>query len=291
MESSDNLLVRIQGKMPQLSKGQKRIASFIIEQYDKAAYITAAKLGEAVGVSESTVVRFAGEMGFDGYPGLQRALQAMIRTQLTAAQRMGVASDRMGSGDILTAVLESDIDNIRATLAQIDREQFQKIVSTLLQAKTIYLLGARSCASLAGFLGFYFNMMFKDVRVVQASTGSEVFEQIYRIESGDVMVGISFPRYSRRTLKAIRYAKDRNATVIGLTDSETSPIAGEADMTLFARSDMASFADSLVAPFSVINALIVAVSMRKKQEISGTFEQLERAWDEYQVYEKFEPEG
>lgn len=291
MEGSENLLVRIQERMPQLSKGQKRIGQFIMDQYDKAAYITAAKLGEAVGVSESTVVRFAGELGFDGYPGLQRALQAMIRTQLTSVQRMGVASDRMGDGDILSSVLESDMENIRLTLSAIDRDDFKKTIDTLLEARTIYILGARSSASLASFLGFYFNMMFRDARVVQAGTGTEVFEQIYRIGQGDVLFGISFPRYSRRTLKALRFAKDRSATVIGLTDSESSPIAGAADIKLLARSDMASFADSLVAPFSVINALIVGVSMCKKQEIFGTFEQLERVWDEYQVYEKFEPEG
>ncbi len=286
MESYANLLSRINGKMPQFSKGQKRIAEFIMNQYDKAAFITAAKLGETVGVSESTVVRFAVELGFEGYPAMQRALQSMIRTQLTAAQRIGVASDRMGSGDILKSVLEWDIDNIRTTLCEIDRSEFEKIIETILGAKNIYIIGVRSSAALAGFLGFYFNLMLDSIRIVQTSTASEVFEQVFRIAEDDVMIAISFPRYSRRTLKAVCYAKDSGATVVGLTDSADSPLALAADMSLIARSDMASFADSLVAPLSVINALIVAISMRKRQEIFGTFEQLERVWDEYQVYEK-----
>lgn len=287
-EHRENLLEKIKSKMPQFSKGQKLIAEFIINQYDKAAFITAARLGETVGVSESTVVRFASELGFEGYPGMQRALQSLIRSQLTAAQRVDVASERMGGSDILTTVLEWDMGNIRATLGEINRDEFEKIIKTILSAKNIYIMGARSSAFLAGFLSFYFNLMFDNVHLIQTSSTSEIFEQLFRIGKDDVIIGISFPRYSSRTLKSLYYAKDRHATVIGLTDTMTSPIAKVSDMCLIARSEMASFADSLVAPLSVINALIVAISMLKKQEILGIFDELERTWDEYQVYEKFD---
>lgn len=287
MEQADNLLSRIDAKMSTFSKGQRRIAQFISEQYDKAAYIAAAKLGKIVGVSESTVVRFASELGYDGYPGMQKELRAMIRTQLTAAQRIGVASDRMGDGDILRLVLDSDMENIRTSLSNIDRDEFTKIADAVVGANHVYIIGVRSSASLASFLSFYLNLISPNVRHVQTSTASELFEQIFRIEEGDVLIAISFPRYSKRTIKAISYAKSRNATVIGITDSQSSPVAQEADMSLIAKSDMASFVDSLVAPLSVINALIVAISMKKKKEVVEAFESLEKIWDEYQVYEKF----
>lgn len=291
MEQPDNLLTKIQEKMDTFSKGQRRIAQFISEQYDKAAYITAAKLGKTVGVSESTVVRFAGELGYDGYPGMQRALRSMIRTRLTAAQRIEVASGRIGGGDVLQKVLDDDIENIRATLAEIDREEFEKITETLVCAQRVYIIGVRSSASLASFLSFYLNLILPNVRHVQTSTASELFEQILRIGEGDVLVAISFPRYSKRTRKAISYAKSRGAAVVGITDSRNSPIAQEADMSLTAKSDMASFADSLAAPLSVINALIASISMKKEKEVVDTFERLEKIWDEYDVYEKFASEG
>ncbi|HIV03124.1 MAG TPA: MurR/RpiR family transcriptional regulator [Candidatus Aphodoplasma excrementigallinarum] len=291
MEQHDNLLNRIRERMDTFSKGQRRIAEFILSQYDKAAYITAAKLGATVGVSESTVVRFASELGYDGYPGMQRELRAMIRTRLTAAQRVGVASDRIAKGDILQSVLEADMENLRASLAEIDKDEFEQIAEAVVNAKTVYIIGVRSSASLAMFLSFYLNLICGNVRHVQTSTASELFEQIFRIGEGDVLIGISFPRYSKRTLKAIHYAKSRNATVISITDSKASPIAQAADMPLIARSDMASFVDSLVAPLSVINALIVAISMKKQSEVVATFEKLEKIWDEYQVYEKFDTEG
>lgn len=290
MENNDNLLTLIQEKMNTFSKGQRRIADFILSQYDKAAYITAAKLGATVGVSESTVVRFASELGYDGYPGMQKALRSVIRTRLTAAQRVGVASDRIARTDILQSVLEADMDNLRTSLSEIDKEEFERIADVIVNAKTIYIIGVRSAASLSGFLSFYLNLICKNVRHVQTSTASELFEQIFRIGEGDVLVGISFPRYSKRTLKAINYAKSRGADVVGITDSNTSPIARAADMSLIARSDMASFVDSLVAPLSVINALIVAISMKKQGEVVETFERLEAIWDEYQVYEKFDSE-
>lgn len=291
MEQSDNILIKIQDKMDGFSKGQRRIAQFISEQYDKAAYITAAKLGQIVGVSESTVVRFASELGYGGYPDMQRALRSMIRTQLTAAQRIEVASDRIGGGDILQKVLDADMENIRTSLSEIDRNEFEKITDALIGAERVYIIGVRSSASLASFLSFYLNLILPNVRHVQTSTASELFEQIFRIGSGDVLIAISFPRYSKRTLKAISYAKSRNATVIGITDSHNSPIAQAADMPLTAKSDMASFVDSLVAPLSVINALIVAISMKKENEVVDTFNGLEKIWDEYDVYEKFGPEG
>ncbi len=290
MKESDNLLLRINDNMDSFSKGQRRIAEFILKQYDKAAYITAAKLGAIVGVSESTVVRFASELGYDGYPGMQKELRAIICTKLTATQRIGVASDRMGTGDILQSVLDADMENIRQSLLQIDRDEFLKIADAIVDAKHIYVLGVRSSASLASFLSFYLNLITPNVRHVQTSTASELFEQIFRIEKGDVLIAISFPRYSTRTLKAIDYAKNRGATVIGITDSVSSPIAQSSDMSLIAKSDMVSFADSLVAPLSVINALVVAISMKKKTEVVESLESLEAIWDEYKVYEKFSSE-
>lgn len=286
-----NLLAELQQKFDTFSKGQKKIANFIIEQYDKAAYFTAAQLGRAVGVSESTVVRFASELGYDGYPGMQKEIRLMIRMQLTAAQRIEVASERMNGTDVLQSVLEADMENIRTSLDEIDREEFEKTVNAIVGADRVYVIGVRSSASLASFLSFYLNLISPNVRHVQTSTASELFEQIFRIEKGDVLVAISFPRYSKRTLKAISYAKSRGAAVVGITDCKSSPIARASDMTLVARSDMASFVDSLVAPLSVINALMVAISMKKEKEVVQTFEKLEKIWDEYQVYEKFEPEG
>ena len=290
MKESDNLLLRINDNMDSFSKGQRRIAEFILKQYDKAAYITAAKLGAIVGVSESTVVRFASELGYDGYPGMQKELRAMICTKLTATQRIGVASDRMGTGDILQSVLDADMENIRQSLLQIDREEFLKIADAIVDAKHIYVLGVRSSASLASFLSFYLNLITPNVRHVQTSTASELFEQIFRIEKGDVLIAISFPRYSTRTLKAIDYAKNRGATVIGITDSVSSPITQAAEMSLIAKSEMVSFADSLVAPLSVRNAPVVAISMKKKTEVVESLESLEAIWDEYKVYEKFSSE-
>lgn len=290
MDKSDNILSRINDNMKTFSKGQKRIAEFIAEQYDKAAYITALKLGKSVGVSESTVVRFARELGYDGYPDMQKALRAIICTQLTAAQRVGVATDRIGENDILKSVLDADMENIRLSLNEIDRVEFAKIADAIVDAKRVYILGVRSSASLASFLSFYLNLISPNVRHVQTSTASELFEQIFRIEKDDVLIAISFPRYSTRTLKAIDYAKNQGATVIGITDSSSSPIAEAADMSLVAKSDMVSFVDSLVAPLSVINALMVAISMKKKSEVVDSFEKLEKIWDEYKVYEKFDTE-
>lgn len=282
----NDLITKIQSELPGFSKGQKQIARFILEHYDKAAFMTASRLGVTVGVSESTVVRFATELGYDGYPHLQRALQEMIRNKLTSVQRREVAGDRMGGRDVLQTVLHADTDMIRVTLDEIDRDAFQGAVDALMGAKRIYILGVRSSSALASFLGFYFNLLFENVTLVHTNSVSEIFEQVLRVGPGDVLFGISFPRYSKRTLSAMKYARDRGARVIALTDSQLSPLARVADHVLLARSDMASFVDSLVAPLSVINALIVAVGMSRRDEIEQTFNKLERIWEEYDVYEK-----
>ena len=282
----NDLITKIQSELPGFSKGQKQIARFILEHYDKAAFMTASRLGVTVGVSESTVVRFATELGYDDYPHLQRALQEMIRNKLTSVQRMEVAGDRMGGRDVLQTVLHADTDMIRVTLDEIDRDAFQGAVDALMGAKRIYILGVRSSSALASFLGFYFNLLFENVTLVHTNSVSEIFEQVLRVGPGDVLFGISFPRYSKRTLSAMKYARDRGARVIALTDSQLSPLARVADHVLLARSDMASFVDSLVAPLSVINALIVAVGMSRRDEIEQTFNKLERIWEEYDVYEK-----
>ena len=286
----NDLMSKIQNNLSTFSKGQRLIAKYIIEHYDKAAFLTASKLGATVGVSESTVVRFATELGYGGYPQLQKALQEMIRNKLTAVQRMEVTSDRMGDQDILRSVLSSDIDKIRMTLDEIDRSSFEAAVEAILHARNIYILGVRSSASLSGFLGFYFNLMFDNVKLIHTNSVSEIFEQILRVGDGDVVLGVSFPRYSKRTLKELEYSKKSGATVIALTDSRLSPLSQTADYTLLAKSDMASFVDSLVAPLSVVNALIVAIGMRKQKEISETFTHPESIWDEYEVYEKLDNE-
>lgn len=281
-----DILFDIQAQMPTFSKGQKLIANFILKSYDKAAFMTASKLGHTVNVSESTVVRFAAELGYDGYPAMQKALQEMIRNKLTAVQRMEVSNDRIGNREILPMVMNADAENIRATLEGVDRSSFDKAVEAILSARKVYILGVRSAFALSNFLGFYFNMMLDDVAVAHTNSSSELFEQILRIGEGDVMIGISFPRYSKRTVKAMDYAKSRGATVLAITDSKASPLAEIADHALLAKSDMASFVDSLVAPLSLVNALIVAVSRKKSEELSTTFSALERIWDEYGVYEK-----
>ncbi|MEF9852465.1 MAG: MurR/RpiR family transcriptional regulator [Hydrogenoanaerobacterium sp.] len=283
-----DLLSLISSSMSNFSKGQKAIANFIINHYDKAAFMTASKLGITVGISESTVVRFATEIGYEGYPQLQRALQELIRNRLTAVQRMEVTNDQIGGSDVLAKVLSSDIENIRRTLDEASTKSFTAAVDALCSAHTIYILGIRSASSLAHFLYFYLNHIFDDVRVINTNSSSEMFEQILRIKKGDVFVGITFPRYSQRTFNGAKFASDNGAKVIAITDSEEAPISAISDTLLLARSDMASFVDSLVAPLSLINALIVAVGLRKKNEISTTFSRLEKIWDVYNVYEKTE---
>ncbi|WP_230399859.1 MurR/RpiR family transcriptional regulator [Novisyntrophococcus fermenticellae] len=284
MEQSDNLLNRLNQQYGSLSKGQKRLSDFISDHYDKAVFMTAAKLGAEVGVSESTTVRFATQLGYDGFPEFHRALEELVRNKLNSIQRLEVTYGRIPQEKILDSVLHSDIDKIKMTLEQTDRDSFRLAVDTILHAKTIYVVGIRSCAPLAQFLSFYLNLIFDDVRLLHTSSSSEIFEQMIRINSKDVIIGISFPRYSMRTLKAMEFANNRNAKVITLTDSIHSPMNLYSSCNLLARSDMASIVDSLVAPLSVINALIVALCMKKQDEVMNTLETMEKIWDEYQVY-------
>lgn len=281
-----DILTVIQENMSTFSKGQKRIANYILESYDKAAFMTASRLGKTVSVSESTVVRFAAELGYDGYPSMQRSLQKMIRNRLTSVQRIEVSNDRIGDQDLLSSVLQSDIEKIRLTLEEVDRQSFDRAVDAIVSARKIYIMGVRSSASLATFLSFYFNLIFDNVISVAANTASEVFETMLRVGAEDVVIGVSFPRYSNRTVQAMNFARDRGATTIAITDSEASPLAPISNYTLKARSDMASFVDSLVAPLSLVNALLVAVSRKKNDDLAHTFQTLEDIWDEYGVYEK-----
>lgn len=288
MKNSNDLSNRINESYSRLSKGQKRLAAYITDNYDKAVFLTAAKLGEAVGVSESTVVRFAMNLGYKGYPEFQNALEELVRNKLNSIQRMEVTYGRISQSKILESVLKSDAEKIHSTLEKIDQNAFELAVDTILNAKHIYVIGIRSCAPLASFLAFYFNLMFENVHLIQTSSSSEIFEQMVRIGKDDVIIGISFPRYSMRTLKAMEFANNRSAKVITLTDSVHSPMNLYSSCNLIADSDMASIVDSLVAPLSVINALIVALCMRKQSKVAKTLEMLEDIWDEYQVYENDE---
>lgn len=280
-----DLLTIISQMSPQFSKGQRLIANYIVNHFDKAAFMTAFKLGTTVGVSESTVVRFASEVGFSGYPELQKALQELIRNKLTTVQRMDVTSDQLENGNVLARVLGKDIEKIRRTLEETSEGDFAGAVDAICSAKTIYIIGVRSSSALATFLSFYFNHIFSDVRLINTNSRSEMFEHIMRIGEGDVFIGFSFPRYSKRTVQAAHYARANGAKVIALTDTGKAPIADAAHFLLMARSDMISFVDSLVAPLSMVNALIVAVGLKKREEVSRTYELLERIWGEYEVFE------
>ena len=281
-----DLLNIIEEHSKDFSKGQRRIADYITRNYDKAAYMTASRLGSLVDVSESTVVRFAIELGFDGYPDMQRAMQEFVRTRLTSFQRIEVTNNLIGDSDILEKVLSSDIDKIKHTCDHIDRDSFNDAVNAIINAKRIYIVGVRSSSTLAGFLDYNFKMIFDDVRLVQNPSGSEIFEQIMNINKDDVLIAISFPRYSTRIINAVEFAKNAGANIIALTDTEKSPIAAGADQLVLAQSDMVSFVDSLVAPLSILNAIIVAVAKKKQDEVTDRLRRLEEIWDEYDVYDK-----
>lgn len=281
-----DILTIIRENMGTFSKGQKKIAGFILESYDKAAFMTASRLGKRVGVSESTVVRFASELGYDGYPDMQRSLQKMIRSRLTSVQRIEVTNDRLGEQELLPMVLQSDMEKIRLTLEELDRESFERAVDAIVEARKIYIIGVRSAAAIATFLSFYLKLIMNNVTLVSANTASEVFESLFWVGEGDVVIGASFPRYSSRTVQAMNFARDRGAATVAITDSDASPLAPISTYTLKARSDMASFVDSLVAPLSLVNALLVAVSRRKNDSLDHTFQTLEKIWDEYGVYTK-----
>lgn len=283
---SSDILTLLQAMEPTFSKGQRSIARFITESYDKAAFMTASRLGKTVGVSESTVVRFAVELGYDGYPSMQKAMQEMVLNRLTAVQRIGVTNDRIGSQDIVSMVLQSDMDKLRQTGETVSREDFRAAVNAILGAKRIYIMGVRSTAPLANFLGYYLNYMFNNVHLITTSGASEMFEKIVGVNAEDVVIAFSFPRYSTSTVKGVQYCRTTGAKVIGLTDNKLSPLGQNCDHVLVAKSDMVSLVDSLVAPLSVVNALIVALASKREQELAKTFDSLERVWEEYNVYEK-----
>ncbi len=283
---SIDILSVLQSNSVSFSKGQRRIAQYIMDEYDKAAFMTAAKLGKTVGVSESTVVRFAVILGFDGYPSMQKAMQEMVLNRLTSVQRLEVASDRIGSQDIVSMVLQSDAEKLRRTDETLNREDFKKVVDAIVEAKRVYILGVRSAAPLANFLGYYLRYLSDNVHIVTASGAGEMFEQIVGVNDQDAVVAFSFPRYSTTTLKGAQYCASAGATVIGITDSSVSPLAQVCDHVLLAKSDMLSLVDSLVAPLSVVNALIVAVSARRSQELARRLDALEGIWETYDVYKK-----
>jgi len=282
MENAQELIQRLNHSGKKLSKSHRRIAECIVSHYDKAAFMTASRLGEYVGVSESTVVRFASALGYDGYPQLQRALQELIRHRLTAAQRFEMTSD-MDQSQVLSKVLKADMQNIRSTIDELDENVFENVVQSLLQARNIYVMGLRSSAPLAQFMAHYLTFIFSNVQLVTSGV-SDVFEQLARIGEDDVLIGVSFPRYSNHTIKAMNFAKSRGAQLVAITDGPLSPLHAVSDLCLTAKSDMASFVDSLVAPLSVINALIVALSQCKRQQVAAYFEEMENIWDEYNVY-------
>ena len=283
-----DVLSAIHDRLRTFSKGQKLIAGFILQSYDKAAFMTASKLGKTVGVSESTVVRFAVELGFDGYPSMQKTLQEIVRNKLTSVQRIEAANERIGNQDVVSTVLQADIDTLRRTSETLDRREMDASVDAILAARHIYIVGVRSSAAIASFLNFYFRNIFDNVSLVPSTATSEMFEQLLRVSREDVVIGISLPRYSSRTIKAMQYARDCSATTISITDKPDAPAGKIADHVLVAKSDMVSIVDSLVAPMSVVNALIVAVSRKREEEVSKTFKDLERLWDEYDVYERVE---
>ena len=281
-----DILTVMQSKASTFSKGQRLLARYITEAYDKAAFMTASCLGKTVGVSESTVVRFATELGYDGYPCMQKAMQEMVLNRLTSVQRIEVTSDRIGNQDVVSMVLQSDADKLRQTAEILDRKEFASAVKAILEANRIYILGARSAAPLANFLGYYLKFMFSNVHVVTVSGCSEMFERVIDINADDVVVAFSFPRYSAATAKGAQYCRTTGAKVIGITDSRLSPLGEHCDYVLLAKSDMVSLVDSLVAPLSVINALLVALASGREQSLAKTFDTLEQVWEEYNVYEK-----
>ncbi len=282
----NNLLKILQDGSKKLSKSHRLIAEYVVQNYDKAAFMTASQLGHAVGVSESTVVRFAIEMNFAGYPEFSKHLQEIARTKLTSVQRMEVSNTRIGDSDILANVISSDINKLKVTLENIDRKDFDSAINTIINAENIYILGVRSSFPLASFLSYYLSLIFKKVRLVSATSGGEMLEQIMHADKNDVVIGISFPRYSTRIIRSLEYAKSRGSKIISITDSTQSPIAHISDYKLLAKSDMASFADSLVAPLSIINSLIVSIGMKKNENISDVLTELEAIWDSDNVYDK-----
>ena len=281
---NENVLQTIRAGMDTFSKGQKRIAAFILDNYDRAAFMTAARLGETASVSESTVVRFAAQLGYDGYPEMQKALQELIRGKLTSIQRIQVSRDQMSGADILGSVMQRDMNSIHNVIEQLDRDAFSRAVDKLLGAEHIYILGVRSSSFLAGYLNFYLHLIFKNVTLVQSSAAGEIFEQLFRSGEGDVMIAFSFPRYSKDTINAARFARSRGAEIIAITDQKQSPVAQLSSAALLAPSEMLSFIDSMTAPMSLINALLVGIATKMGTDVTETFTTLERLWDQYDVF-------
>ncbi len=282
-----NLLQRIEQKASSFSKGQKRLAEYITSNYDTAGYLTASKLGREAGVSESTVVRFAYQLDYDGYPELQRAIQVIVKTNSNSMQRMSLSSKRYEEKGVLKSILFTDCERLRDTIINgIDEEEFDKAVRFINEGKRLFILGARSAAYLAGLLGYYFKMLFDNVIIVDANSTSETLEQIYNMKPGDVMMGITFPRYSKRTIRALEFAKDHGAKTIALTDNMQSPIIEFADCKLLAKSDVMTIVDSLVCPLSVVNALVTAVALLRKEDVEKRLMALEELWNEYDVYNR-----
>ncbi|HKM34930.1 MAG TPA: MurR/RpiR family transcriptional regulator [Lachnospiraceae bacterium] len=284
MDNKQDIIAKITDKYSLMSKSHKAIAAFIQDHYDQAVFMTAAKMGEELGISESTVVRFASGIGYDGYPEFQKALEEWVKNKLGAVQKIGAKYGHSSQSEILSSVLGADIEKIQDTIGNLDPAAFEMAVNTILDAKKVYIIGLRSCAPLAEFLHFYLNMIRGNVTLLNTTSVSETFEQMIRIDEKDVMIGISFPRYSMRSLKALEFANDRNAKVISITDTIHSPMCMYSSCNLLARSDMVSIVDSLVAPLSVINALVVAMCLRKPQEVKKNIETLEGVWNNYQVY-------
>lgn len=281
-----DILSILQSNTHKFSKGQRAIARYISECYDKAAFMTANRLGKTVGVSESTVVRFAMELGYDGYPAMQRAMQEVVVNRLTSVQRIEVANDRIGNQDVLTSVIQSDMEKLRQTAETVSRQDFRHAVEAILKARRVYIVGVRSAAPLASFLGYYLNQMLDTVRTVTNSGTSAIFEQVISADHQDVLVAFSFPRYSTSTAQAAQYCRSKGVKVIGVTDSPVSPLGRNCDHVLLAKSDMISLVDSLTAPLSIVNALIVAIAARRERELENRFGELERVWEQYNVYEK-----
>lgn len=285
-----SILHTIESGMAGFSKGQKRIANYILQNYDKAAFMTASKLGTKVGVSESTVVRFASELGYDGYPSMQRALQEMIRSRLTSTQRIQAAGDLLSGQDLLSAVVQSDMDKLRMMVGEADRKEFDRVVDKIMEARHIYILGVRSSSYVAGYLNFYMHLLFENVTLVQSNAAGEIFEQLLRLGPGDVMIAISFPRYSNVTMNTVKFAQDRGATIVAITDNMLSPVYQLSDAALLAPCEMISFVDSMVAPLSLVNALLIAVGYRLGTDVSRTFAELEDIWNAYGVFGKVDDE-
>ena len=281
-----SVLQTIRNGMDTFSKGQKRIANYILENYDKAAFMTASKLGQTAQVSESTVVRFAAELGYNGYPDMQKELQELIRGKLTSIQRIQVSSDQMSGGDILGSVMQRDMNSIHNVIDRLDRDAFSCAVDKLLGAKHIYILGVRSSSFLAGYLNFYMHLIFKNVTLVQSSAAGEIYEQLAHIGKGDVLVGICFPRYSKMAIHAVEYASRKGGDVVAITDSALSPLYQMASVSLLAPCDMISFVDSMAAPLSLLNALILAVGQQRRDDLSATLADMEQVWSRYSIFGK-----